>query len=155
MKTLIMISLLCVSNICLAQIQPTPSLSLPSYQQKFHTYGTNKLTQINTSLESKKNKNFVIDFKSLLAGTDLKDAEEHDFNIKYGIKSLFGGTIATNFNNTKLAPNQKDNEYYGLSYSVQRTNSYFNLSVKSNNTTQTQFNGLPTQIYQIEYKGKF
>lgn len=153
MKILSIICLTCISTFAYAQ-QP-PTVPVPSFQPKFAQYGVNQLTSINTSLESKRNKNFVIDFKSLLAGNDLKNAEEHDLNVKYGIKSLFGGTISTNFYNTKYAPNQKDNEYYGLSYSLQKPNSSLNFSFKSSDTITTQYKGLATQIYQLDFKAKF
>lgn len=141
---------------CFAQTIPQNiSVPVPSFQPKFSQFNTNQLTSINTSLESKKNKNFVIDYKSLLAGTDLSKADEHDLNVKYGIKSLFGGVISTNFSNTKFYGQQKENEFYGMSYSLNRPNSTFNLSYKSSDTIQTQYKGAATQIIQLDYKAKF
>jgi hypothetical protein len=153
MKLLLSLGLL--SLVTISYAQQVPGIAIPSFQPKFNQYGVNQLTSINTSLESKRNKNFVIDFKSLLAGNDLKNAEEHDLNVKYGIKSLFGGTISTNFYNSKNATNQKDNEFYGLSYSLLRPNSSLNFSFKSSDTLQTQYKGVATQIYQLDFKAKF
>jgi len=157
MKKIILFCSLVLSNACFAQAPApqAPVIPLPSYQQKFALFGTNQLTQVNTSLESKKNKNFVIDFKSLLAGNDLKNAEEHDLNVKYGIKSMFGGVLSANMNNTKSYGLNKDNEYYGLSYALASKNSSFNFSFKSSDTTQTQYKGMATQIYQLDLKAKF
>jgi hypothetical protein len=128
---------------------------LPSYQQKFNLFNTNQLTQINTSLESRKNKNFVIDFKSLLAGNDLKNAEEHDLSVKYGIKSMFGGVMSANMSNVKTYNSQKDNGFYGLSYALSNNTTLLNFSFKSSDTIQTQYKGMPTQIYQLDFKTKF
>lgn len=157
LKKIFLLFSLFLSSACFAQAPApqAPAIPLPSYQQKFTTFGTNQLTQINTSLESKKNKNFVIDFKSLLAGNDLKNAEEHDLNVKYGIKSMFGGVLSANMNNTKSYGLNKDNEYYGLSYALSNKNTTFNFSFKSSDTTQTQYKGMATQIYQLDLKAKF
>jgi hypothetical protein len=128
---------------------------LPSYQQKFNLFNTNQLTQINTSLESRKNKNFVIDFKSLLAGNDLKNAEEHDLSVKYGIKSMFGGVMSANMSNVKTYNSQKDNGFYGLSYALSNNTTLLNFSFKSSDKIETQYKGMPTQIYQLDFKTKF
>ena len=149
-----MVSLL-LGSVCYAQTPPAPTVPVPSFQQKFNLLNTNQLTQINTSLESRRNKNFVIDFKSLLAGTDLKNAEEHDLNVKYGIKSMFGGVLSANMYNTKTLNSQKDNEYYGLSYALSNNTTLLNFSFKSSDTIQTQYKGMSTQIYQLDFKTKF
>lgn len=155
MKTLFLCILL-LPAYSFAQTPPAaPAVPIPSFQPKFSQYGTNQLTSINTSLESKRNKNFVIDYKSLLAGTDLKNAEEHDINVKYGIKTLFGGVLSTNFSNSKVFGQQKENEFYGMSYSINRPFSSLNLSYKSSDTLQTQYKGMATQIIQLDYKAKF
>ena len=91
----------------------------------------------------------------MLAGTDLKKAEEHDINVKYGIKTLFGGVLSTNFSNTKVFGQQKENEFYGMSYSINKPFSTLNLSYKSSDTLQTQYKGMATQIIQLDYKAKF
>jgi hypothetical protein len=153
-KIILLVSLL-LPNACFAQAPQAPAIPVPTYQQKFSLYGTNQLTQINTSLESRKNKNFVIDFKSLLAGTDLKNAEEHDLNVKYGIKSMFGGVISANMYNTRSYGLNKDNEYYGLSYALSNKTTSFNFSYKSSDTVQTQYKGMATQVYQLDLKAKF
>lgn len=157
LKKIILVCSLFLSSACFAQAPApqAPALPVPSYQQKFALFGTNQLTQVNTSLESRRNKNFVIDFKSLLAGTDLKNAEEHDLNVKYGIKSMFGGVISANMSNTKSYGLNKDNEYYGLSYALSNKTTSFNFSYKSSDTTQTQYKGMATQIYQLDLKAKF
>lgn len=157
LKKIILVCSLFLSSACFAQTPApqAPALPVPSYQQKFALFGTNQLTQINTSLESKRNKNFVIDFKSLLAGNDLKNAEEHDLNVKYGIKSMFGGVISANMYNTRSYGLNKDNEYYGLSYALSSKNTSLNFSYKSSDTTQTQYKGMATQIYQLDLKAKF
>lgn len=144
-----------LSGVSYAQTAPTPIIPLPSYQQKFNLFNTNQLTQINTSLESRKNKNFVIDFKSLLAGNDLKNAEEHDLNVKYGIKSMFGGVMSANMSNVKTYNSQKDNGFYGLSYALSNNTTLLNFSFKSSDKIETQYKGMPTQIYQLDFKTKF
>jgi len=144
-----------LSGVSYAQTVPAPIVPLPSYQQKFNLFNTNQLTQINTSLESRKNKNFVIDFKSLLAGNDLKNAEEHDLSVKYGIKSMFGGVMSANMSNVKTYNSQKDNGFYGLSYALSNNTTLLNFSFKSSDTIQTQYKGMPTQIYQLDFKTKF
>lgn len=154
MKNFVLVSLL-LGSVCYAQTPPAPTVPVPSFQQKFNLLNTNQLTQINTSLESRRNKNFVIDFKSLLAGTDLKNAEEHDLNVKYGIKSMFGGVLSANMYNTKTLNSQKDNEYYGLSYALNNKTTSLNFSFKSSDTIQTQYKGMATQIYQLDFKTKF
>lgn len=154
MKTVCVLLSLILSGACYSQT-PAPTVQLPSYQQKFSQFGTNQLTQINTSLESRRNKNFVIDFKSLLAGTDLKNAEEHDLSVKYGIKSIAGGVLSANMFNTKTYGANKDNEYMGLSYSLATKSTSLNFSYKTSDTTQTQFKGRATEIYQLEFKSKF
>ena len=54
MKTLFL-SILLLPAYCFAQTPPAaPALPIPSFQPKFSQYGTNQLTSINTSLESKK-----------------------------------------------------------------------------------------------------
>ena len=156
MKNLFVVLSLLLPSVCLAQTTPpTVQIPVPTYQQKFALFGTNQLTQINTSLESRRNKNFVIDFKSLLAGTDLKNAEEHDLNVKYGIKSMFGGVISANMYNTRSYGTAKDNEYYGLSYALSNKTTSLNFSYKSSDTVQTQYKGMATQIYQLDFKTKF
>ena len=50
----------------------------PTIQNKYNTFGSNELKSIIVGLESKKNKNFTIDYNSLLAGSDLKSAEEYN-----------------------------------------------------------------------------
>jgi hypothetical protein len=155
MKTLFL-SILLLPAYCFGQTPlAAPAVPIPSFQPKFAQFGTNQLTSINTSLESKKNKNFVIDYKSLLAGTDLKNAEEHDLNLKYGIKTLFGGVLSTNFSNTRVYGQQKENEFIGMSYSIIKPYSNLNISVKSSDTLQTQYKGMSTQIIQFDYKAKF
>lgn len=144
-----------LGSVCYAQAVPAPTIPVPTYQQKFNLFNTNQLTQINTSLESRRNKNFVIDFKSLLAGTDLKNAEEHDLNVKYGIKSMFGGILSANMSNTRAYNNAKDNEYFGVSYALSNKTTSLNFSFKSSDTTQTQYKGMATQIYQLDFKTKF
>lgn len=154
MKTLLL-SILLLPGYCFAQTTPPVALPIPSFQPKFAQFGTNQLTSINTSLESKKNKNFIIDYKSLLAGNDLKSADEYDLNVKYGIKSVFGGVLSTNFSNTRNFGQQKENEFYGMSYSINKPFSSLNLSFKSSDTLQTQYKGMSTQIIQFDYKAKF
>lgn len=149
------LSLILLPSFCWAQTPPAPSVPVPSFQPKFAQYGTNQLTSINTSLESRRNKNFVIDYKSLLAGTDLKNAEEHDLSVKYGIKTLFGGVLSTNFSNSKVYGQMKENEFIGMSYSINKPYSSLNLSFKSSDTLQTQYKGMSTQIMQLDYKAKF
>jgi hypothetical protein len=144
-----------LSGVSYAQTVPAPIVPLPSYQQKFNLFNTNQLTQINTSLESRKNKNFVIDFKSLLAGNDLKNAEEHDLSVKYGIKSIFGGVMSANMSNVKTYNSQKDNGFYGLSYALSNNTTLLNFSFKSSDKIETQYKGMPTQIYQLDFKTKF
>ena len=154
MKKIVLVSML-LGSVCFAQTPPAPAIPVPSYQQKFNLFNTNQLTQINTTMESRRNKNFVIDFKSLLAGTDLKNAEEHDLNVKYGIKSMFGGVLSANMSNTKAYNSVKDNEYYGLSYALSTKTTSLNFSFKSSDTVQTQYKGMATQIYQLDFKTKF
>lgn len=154
MKKIVLVSML-LGSVCFAQTPPAPAIPVPSYQQKFNLFNTNQLTQINTTMESRRNKNFVIDFKSLLAGTDLKNAEEHDLNVKYGIKSMFGGVLSANMSNTKAYNSVKDNEYYGLSYALSNKTTSLNFSFKSSDTVQTQYKGMATQIYQLDFKTKF
>ena len=154
LKNFVLVSLL-LGSACYAQTPPVQTVPVPSYQQKFNLFNTNQLTQVNTSLESRRNKNFVIDFKSLLAGNDLKNAEEHDLNVKYGIKSMFGGVLSANMSNVKTFNSQKENEFYGLSYALANKTTSLNFSFKSSDTIQTQYKGMPTQIYQLDFKTKF
>jgi hypothetical protein len=144
-----------LGNVAFAQTAPAPIIPVPSYQQKFNLFNTNQLTQINTSLESRRNKNFVIDYKSLLVGNDLKNAEEHDLNVKYGIKSMFGGVLSANMSNVKTYNSQKDNEVYGLNYVLSNGTTSLNFAVKTSDTVQTQYKGMPTKIYQLDIKTKF
>lgn len=137
------------------QIGASPLQAAPTYQPLFAKLNTNQLTSVNATLESKRNKNFVIDFKSLLNGTDLKNAEEHDFKVNYGVKTLFGGVLSANMSNTKNFGSTKENEYYGMSYSINKPNSSLNFSFKSADAINTQYKGSSTQILQFDYKAKF
>lgn len=148
--------LLLVPSIALGQqIGASPLQAAPTYQPLFGKLNTNQLTSVNASLESKKNKNFVIDFKSLMSGTDLKAAEEHDLKVNYGIKTLFGGVLSANMSNTRNFGAMKDNEYYGMSYAIVKPNSSLNFSFKSSDAINTQYKGSGTQIFNIDYKAKF
>ena len=85
----------------------------------------------------------------------MKSADEYDLNVKYGIKSVFGGVLSTNFSNTRNFGQQKENEFYGMSYSINKPFSSLNFSIKSSDTLQTQYKGMSTQIIQLDYKAKF
>ena len=91
----------------------------------------------------------------MLAGNDLKNAEEHDLNVKYGIKSMFGGVMSANMSNVKTYNSQKDNGFYGLSYALSNNTTLLNFSFKSSDKIETQYKGMPTQIYQLDLKTKF
>jgi hypothetical protein len=125
------------------------------HQNKFGIFDTNQLTSINAQLESKRNKNFTIDVKSLHSGSDLSSSKEHDLKINYGIKSLFGGVLGVNATNNKSFNNAKPNDYLGMSYNLTRSYSSLSFNFKNSDTLNTQYKGVATQVFQLDYKSKF
>lgn len=120
-------------------------------QQKFLQYNTNDLKNINVSLESSKNKNFTVDHKSLVIGNDLKEAQEYENKLSYGIKSVGGGVFSLNAINSKIYGQNTDNTFVGMSYNLQSKYSSVLFSYKSADSVKQKENTL----MELQLKAKF
>lgn len=126
----------------------------PAIQNKYNTFGSNELKSIIVGLESKKNKNFTIDYNSLLAGSDLKSAEEYNTKINYGVKSIGGGVMSLQMHNQKLFQ-QKEQQFLNLNYSLQSPSTIVNFSFKNLNNTTTNYKGQDTTLMEFQFRSKF
>lgn len=135
--------------------QPSPFTYNPNYQNKFKQFDTRELKSFAFTLESKKNKNFTIDHQSLLAGTDLKAAEEYENKINYGVKTIGGGVFSLNAIDQKLYGSTQNNQALGMSYNLSSRYSSILFSYKKLDTLNTNLKGLDTNIMELKVKASF
>lgn len=91
----------------------------PVINNKFNLFKTNELKSVNVFLESNKNKNFNVEYNSLLAGNDLSKAEEYTNKINYGVKTIGGGVFSLSSINQKTYGMSNTQSYLGLGYTLQ------------------------------------
>ena len=134
---------------------PSPFTYSPSYQNKFKQFDTRELKSLAFSLESKKNKNFTIDHQSLLAGTDLKAAEEYENKINYGVKTIGGGIFSLNAVDQKTYGSIQNNQALGMSYNLSSKFSSVMFSYKKLDTLNSNYKGLDTSVMELRVKASF
>lgn len=156
MKNLIFLVLFLTSNAyAQANNQTSPFTYSPNLQGKFKQFDTRELKSFAFTLESKKNKNFTIDHQSLLAGTDLKAAEEYENKINYGVKTIGGGVFSLNAIDQKMYGSTQNNQALGMSYNLTSKFTSVLFSYKKLDTTNTNFKGLDTNVMELKVKASF
>ena len=136
MKILFLIGLLSLSSLCYAQQIATPNF-VPTWQPKFNLYNTDTITNIKTTLQSKKYEALKVGYKSTVVGSDLKNSVDHDLNFNVGAKFL-SGTLSASVANQKIYGSMQDFTSTGLSYS--RSSSLTNVSFNIFQTNQFKTN---------------
>ena len=141
MKILFLIGLLSLSSLCYAQQVATPNF-VPTWQPKFNLYNTDTITNIKTTLQSKKYEAVKVGYKSTVVGSDLKNAVDHDLNFNVGAKFL-SGTLSASVANQKFYGYMQDYTSTGLSFtkSSSLTNVSFNVFQTNQFKTNTGQNG--------------
>ena len=114
MKILFLIGLLSLSSLCYAQQIATPNF-VPTWQPKFNLYNTDTITNIKTTLQSKKYEAMKVGYKSTVVGSDLKNSVDHDLNFNVGAKFL-SGTLSASVANQKVYGSMQDFTSTGLSF---------------------------------------
>jgi hypothetical protein len=123
MKTQFLFLALSVSSLCFGQIA-TPNF-VPTWQPKFNLYNTDTITNIKTTLQSKKYEAVKVGYKSTVVGSDLKNSVDHDLNFNVGTKFL-SGTLSASMANQKVYGSVQDFTSTGLSFT--KSSSLTNLS---------------------------
>ena len=136
MRILSLIGLLSLSSLCYAQQIATPNF-VPTWQPKFNLYNTDTITNIKTTLQSKKYEALKVGYKSTVVGSDLKNSVDHDLNFNVGAKFL-SGTLSASVANQKIYGSMQDFTSTGLSYS--RSSSLTNVSFNIFQTNQFKTN---------------
>ena len=136
MRILSLIGLLSLSSLCYAQQIATP-IFVPTWQPKFNLYNTDTITNIKTTLQSKKYEALKVGYKSTVVGSDLKNSVDHDLNFNVGAKFL-SGTLSASVANQKIYGSMQDFTSTGLSYS--RSSSLTNVSFNIFQTNQFKTN---------------
>ena len=136
MRILSLIGLLSLSSLCYAQQIATPNF-VPTWQPKFNLYNTDTITNIKTTLQSKKYEALKVGYKSTVVGSDLKNSVDHDLNFNVGAKFL-SGTLSASVANQKIYGSMQDFTSTGLSYS--RSSSLTNVSFNIVQTNQFKTN---------------
>ena len=141
MKILLLIGLLSLSRLCYAQQIATPNF-VPTWQPKFNLYNTDTITNIKTTLQSKKYEAMKVGYKSTVVGSDLKNAVDHDLNFNVGAKFL-SGTLSASVANQKVYGSMQDFTSTGLSFtkSSSLSNVSFNIFQTNQFKTNTGQNG--------------
>ena len=141
MKILFLIGLLSLSSLCYAQQIATPNF-VPTWQPKFNLYNTDTITNIKTTLQSKKYEAMKVGYKSTVVGSDLKNAVDHDLNFNVGAKFL-SGTLSASVANQKVYGSMQDFTSTGLSFtkSYSLSNVSFNIFQTNQFKTNTGQNG--------------
>jgi hypothetical protein len=141
MKILFLIGLLSLSSLCYAQQIATPNF-VPTWQPKFNLYNTDTITNIKTTLQSKKYEAMKVGYKSTVVGSDLKNSVDHDLNFNVGAKFL-SGTLSASVANQKVYGSMQDFTSTGLSFtkSSSLTNLTFNIFQTNQFKTNTGQNG--------------
>ena len=141
MKILLLVSFLILSSLCNAQQIATPNF-VPTWQPKFNLYQTDTITNIKTTLQSKKYEAVKVGYKSTVVGSDLKNAVDHDLNFNVGAKFL-SGTLSASVANQKVYGSMQDYTSTGLSFtkSSSLTNVSFNVFQTNQFKTNTGQNG--------------
>ena len=156
MKNLLFLVLFLTSNVyAQTNNQNSPFSYSPNLQGKFKQFDTRELKSFAFSLESKKNKNFTIDHSSLLAGTDLKAAEEYENKINYGVKTIGGGIFSLNAIDQKLYGSTQNNQALGLSYNLSSKFTSVLFSYKKLDTLNSNYKGLETNVMELKVKATF
>ncbi len=136
MRILSLISLLSLSSLCYAQQIATPNF-VPTWQPKFNLYNTDTITNIKTTLQSKKYEAIKVGYKSTVVGSDLKNSVDHDLNFNVGAKFL-SGTLSASVANQKIYGSMQDFTSTGISFS--RSSSLTNVSFNIFQTNQFKTN---------------
>ena len=89
MKLPFLLLVLSLSPFCWSQ-QIGQNTFVPTWQPKFNLYQTDTITNIKTTLQSKKYDALKVGYKSTVVGSDLKNSVDHDLNFNVGAKFLSG-----------------------------------------------------------------
>jgi hypothetical protein len=124
-----------------AQQIATPNF-VPTWQPKFNLYQTDTITNIKTTIQSKKYEAVKVGYKSTVVGSDLKNSVDHDLNFNVGAKFL-SGTLSASVANQKIYGSMQDFTSTGLSFtkSSSLTNVSFNIFQTNQFKTNTGQNG--------------
>lgn len=141
MKLPFLLLVLSLSPFCWSQ-QIGQNIFVPTWQPKFNLYQTDTITNIKTTLQSKKYDALKVGYKSTVVGSDLKNSVDHDLNFNVGAKFL-SGTLSASVANQKLYGSMQDFTSTGLSFtkSSSLTNLSFNIYQTNQFKTVTGQNG--------------
>ena len=141
MKLPFLLLVLSLSPFCWSQ-QIGQNTFVPTWQPKFNLYQTDTITNIKTTLQSKKYDALKVGYKSTVVGSDLKNSIDHDLNFNVGAKFL-SGTLSASVANQKLYGSMQDFTSTGLSFtkSSSLTNLSFNIYQTNQFKTVTGQNG--------------
>lgn len=141
MKLPFLLLVLSLSPFCWSQ-QICQNTFVPTWQPKFNLYQTDTITNIKTTLQSKKYDALKVGYKSTVVGSDLKNSVDHDLNFNVGAKFL-SGTLSASVANQKLYGSIQDFTSTGLSFtkSSSLTNLSFNIYQTNQFKTVTGQNG--------------
>lgn len=141
MKFFIALALVGLSAACFSQQIATPNF-VPTWQPKFNLYNTDTITNIKTTLQSKKYEAVKVGYKSTVVGSDLKNSVDHDLNFNVGAKFL-SGTLSASVANQKVYGSMQDFTSTGLSFtkSSSLSNVSFNIFQTNQFKTNTGQNG--------------
>ena len=141
MKIPFLLFVLSLAPFCYSQ-QIGPNTFVPTWQPKFNLYQTDTITNIKTTLQSKKYDALKVGYKSTVIGSDLKNSVDHDLNFNVGAKFL-SGTLSASIANQKTYGSMQDFTTTGLSFtrSSSLTNVSFNIFQTNQFKTNTGQNG--------------
>lgn len=126
----------------------------PTINTKYGQFKTTDLKTVNVFLESSKNKNFNIEYNSLLVGNDLKNAEEYTNKINYGVKTIGGGVFSLNAINQKQFGVKDTQSFLGASYSV--SNPYTQINFQFKNISSSNVILPPTTtLMELQIRSRF
>ena len=136
MKIPFLLFVLSLAPFCYSQ-QIGSNTYVPTWQPKFNLYQTDTITNIKTTLQSKKYDTVKVGYKSTVIGSDLKNSVDHDLNFNVGAKFL-SGTLSASVANQKIYGSAQDFTSTGLSFS--KTSSLTNVSFNIFQTNQFKTN---------------
>lgn len=136
MKIPFLLFVLSLAPFCYSQ-QIGSNTYVPTWQPKFNLYQTDTITNIKTTLQSKKYDTIKVGYKSTVIGSDLKNSVDHDLNFNVGAKFL-SGTLSASVANQKIYGSAQDFTSTGLSFS--KTSSLTNVSFNIFQTNQFKTN---------------
>ena len=152
MKIPILLFVLSLTPFCYGQ-QNGSNTFVPTWQPKFNLYQTDTITNIKTTLQSKKYDALKVGYKSTVVGSDLKNSVDHDLNFNVGAKFL-SGTLSASVANQKIYGSLQDFTSTGLSFT--RSSSLTNVSFNIFQTNQFKTaNGQNGTVANLDMTIKF